>query len=200
VPPSVACPALQYFSALPHKLQDFRKKKLLDIKLFLFSIQILFALQILSHSKKTSARYHNRCTQVFMWSTRYCCQISVDVNSLSCRFSKNPQVSNFMKIHPVGAELFHTDTHDAANSRYSRFLRTHLKTAKKKHGKAGPTTAWFSNVIWYVYKQLGKTYPAFLINKTQLFSCVCHKSPTCSCTTCPWRPITIKLTAKHGRR
>jgi len=23
------------------------------------------------------------------------------------RFSKNPQISNFMKIRPVGAELFH---------------------------------------------------------------------------------------------
>jgi len=24
-------------------------------------------------------------------------------------FQKNPQISNFMKLHPVGAKLFHAD-------------------------------------------------------------------------------------------
>jgi hypothetical protein len=41
------------------------------------------------------------------------------------RFSKNTQVSNFMKIRPVGTELFYayrqTDRHDEANSRSSQF-------------------------------------------------------------------------------
>jgi hypothetical protein len=53
------------------------------------------------------------------------------------RVSKNPQISNFMKIRPVGAELFHaerqtggqtdrqtdrhTDRHDEANNRFSKF-------------------------------------------------------------------------------
>jgi hypothetical protein len=40
-------------------------------------------------------------------------------------FSKNPQISNFMKIRPVTAELFHadgrTDGHGEANSRFSQF-------------------------------------------------------------------------------
>jgi hypothetical protein len=37
------------------------------------------------------------------------------------RFSKNIQIPNFMKIHPVGAELFHADRHDESNSRCSQF-------------------------------------------------------------------------------
>jgi NADH:ubiquinone oxidoreductase subunit H len=41
------------------------------------------------------------------------------------RFSKDIQISNFMKICPVEAELLHeerqTDRHDEANSRFSQF-------------------------------------------------------------------------------
>jgi len=39
-------------------------------------------------------------------------------------FSKNAQISNFMTIRPVGAELLHeykrTDGHDEANIRFSK--------------------------------------------------------------------------------
>jgi hypothetical protein len=31
-------------------------------------------------------------------------------------FEKKAQISSFIKIHPVGAELFHTDGHDKAKS------------------------------------------------------------------------------------
>jgi len=47
-------------------------------------------------------------------------------------FSKNNQISNFMNIRPMGAELFHADRrrdlHDKANSRFSQFC----ERAKKK--------------------------------------------------------------------
>jgi len=41
------------------------------------------------------------------------------------------QKSNFMKIHPMGVQLFHangwTDRHDEANSRFSSFCESALK-------------------------------------------------------------------------
>jgi len=48
----------------------------------------------------------------------------------SADFRKNTQISNFMKIRRVGAELFRadgrtdgqTDRHDEANSRFSKFF------------------------------------------------------------------------------
>ena len=33
---------------------------------------------------------------------------------------ENQQLSNYIKIRPVGAKLFHADTHDEANSRSSK--------------------------------------------------------------------------------
>jgi hypothetical protein len=43
-------------------------------------------------------------------------------------FSKNNQISNFMKIRPVEADLFHadrqTDRHEEDNSRYSQLYES----------------------------------------------------------------------------
>jgi len=155
----------------------------------------------ISHSKKTSARYHHKCIQVFIWSIRYCCQLLVDLNFLSFLWVFEKSSNTKFHENPSSDSRVVTCGHTwRSKQSLSALLRTHLKTAKK-NGKAGPTTTWFSSVIWFVYKQLGKAYPALLINNKQLYSCVCHKSPTCSRTTsCPWRPITIKLTEKYGRR
>ena len=44
------------------------------------------------------------------------------------RSSKNPQISNFMKIRPMGAEFFHadgrTDRRDEANIRFSQLCKS----------------------------------------------------------------------------
>jgi hypothetical protein len=34
---------------------------------------------------------------------------------------KNPEISNFMKIRPLEAELLQTDRHDEANTRFPQF-------------------------------------------------------------------------------
>jgi len=43
-------------------------------------------------------------------------------------FSKNTQISNLVKIRPVGAELIHEDGqtsgHDEANGHFSQFCQT----------------------------------------------------------------------------
>ena len=50
-----------------------------------------------------------KCILVFMYSTRYSCPILMKPDLLDIFFSKNPQISNLMKIRRVGAELFHAD-------------------------------------------------------------------------------------------
>ena len=51
------------------------------------------------------------------------------------RFSKNTQISNFMKLRPLGAELFHadvlTDGYDEANSLFSQLCESALKMARR---------------------------------------------------------------------
>jgi len=54
-----------------------------------------------------------------------------DTGIFLLRFSKNTQVSNFKKIGPVGAELFHsngrTDRHDEANRLFRNFAKAPIK-------------------------------------------------------------------------
>jgi hypothetical protein len=61
---SVACPTVPYFSTLSHKRHDFRKN-VIEHKMCVLILSTNFVWNI-SHPKKNSARYYNRCTQVFM--------------------------------------------------------------------------------------------------------------------------------------
>jgi hypothetical protein len=68
---SVLSLPLPYFSALPHKRDDFREKTLLKTK-YVFWFSLLLFMRNISYSKKNSER---RCHKyVFMWSTSYFCQ------------------------------------------------------------------------------------------------------------------------------
>jgi hypothetical protein len=62
-----------------------------------------------------------------MYSARYSCQILTKLRGFLAGFSKNTQISNFMKIRSVGAELSfaggradgQTDRRDEASSPFS---------------------------------------------------------------------------------
>ena len=60
----------------------------------------------ISYFKKSSASFCHKCTNVFMYSTRYSCQILMKVEFSRQIFEK--YTPNFMKICPVGSQ-FHSD-------------------------------------------------------------------------------------------
>jgi hypothetical protein len=72
-----------------------------------------FSLQLLSETSFFLSRIQwdmiKKCVLVFMQSTSHSCQIYNKTSSFLDIFSGNTQISNFIKIRPVGAELFHAD-------------------------------------------------------------------------------------------
>jgi len=80
-----------------------------------------FSLQLLSETSLTLRRIQRNITC-------YSCQILIKLDFFLDRFSKNTQISNCLKILPVGAELFHTDrlTHTTKLFLFA-ILRTRLK-------------------------------------------------------------------------
>jgi hypothetical protein len=74
------------------------------------------------------AQYLNHCATAVPLHVKYPLFLS-DFNEINFldRFSKNSQISDFMKIRPVGAQLFHadrlTDRHEEANIRFRNFAK-----------------------------------------------------------------------------
>jgi len=101
---SVACPTLQHFSTFSHKRYDFRKKKFTENKM-----SVLFSLQLLSEIFLILTRVGRDIIKNEYW---YSCIVPVSL--VRChwnlyffdRFSKNAQISNFVNIRSVVAELF----------------------------------------------------------------------------------------------
>jgi hypothetical protein len=99
---SVACPDYLINDTI------FGNKKLLNICVFWFSLQLLSEIFL-------SLRRNERDMIISVyWSS---CKMSVilakfkrNLNFID-RFSRYMQISNFTKIHSVGAELFHVDVH-----------------------------------------------------------------------------------------
>jgi hypothetical protein len=74
-------------------------------------------------------------------------------------FSKNAQISNFMKISLLGAELFHanrgTDGHDEANSSFSQFCERALKCVTRINTVFSKRSTPVTEAMEYMAKKLG---------------------------------------------
>jgi len=101
---SAASPALLYFSILSHKRHDFRK----DVNGSKMCVLILSTTFVLL----TARRIVRDIIKNVYWSP---CKVPVILDRVLWNFnfhnrlSKNTQISNLLKIRPVGAELFHAD-------------------------------------------------------------------------------------------
>ena len=111
----------------------FKKKtKLLNTKcVFWFSVQLL------SETFLILRRNERDMIKNVFWSSRKVTVILVrfswNLNFLNIFSKNNTQIPNFTKIRPVGAELFHADRHDKANS----VFRTSAKAPNQKGYKKG---------------------------------------------------------------
>ena len=75
---SVDCPALRHFSTLSKKRQDFFWGGGIQHKMCVLIFSAAFESSI-SSSKKNSARYDQECISVFTQSSRYSCQILMEL-------------------------------------------------------------------------------------------------------------------------
>jgi hypothetical protein len=116
------------YNIFPHYLINSTiKKKVIEHKMCVLIFSTT-SVRNISLSKKNSARYYKKCTVTIMQSTCYSCPLLRQHDFLD-RFFKKTQISNFIKIHPVRAELFHvdswtngqTDRHEETNSCFSHF-------------------------------------------------------------------------------
>jgi hypothetical protein len=113
---SVVCPPLQYVSTLFSKIIIEHKTCVL-----IFSTTFVWNISPL----KNWARYDQKCVLVFKYSIRYSCQILVKLEFSHHIFEKYSNMSNFMKIRPVGAVLLYavrrTDGPEETESGFLQF-------------------------------------------------------------------------------
>ena len=95
------------YNIFPHYLTNgtIFGKKVTEYKMCVLIFSTDFAWNI-SYSKKIWERYDQKLTEVFMWNTRYSCQILIKFQISRQSFEKYSNI-NFMKIRQVGAKMFH---------------------------------------------------------------------------------------------
>ena len=118
---SVACLAVTYFPTLSHKRRDFREEKFIKHKICGLIISTNFVWNI-PHSKKNAARYYHKSTSIFMYNIRYSYRILIKRKFCRLVFV-NLQMSNLMKIRPLGTELFHVER--------ATYIHTYIETDRQ---------------------------------------------------------------------
>jgi hypothetical protein len=119
----VACPELNYFSTLSRKRHAFPKTFLNTKYVLWLSLQLL---SDISHSQKKLTRYDKKtCIGLHIMFPLFLSDFN-ETLIFSIEFLINPQISNIIKICPVGAEFIiraggQTNRHNEANSRISQF-------------------------------------------------------------------------------
>jgi hypothetical protein len=147
---SVSCPALQYFSMLSHKLHE-SKKKLLNTRCVL-----KFSLQRLSETLFILSKTERDVIEIVCRSS---CNVPVnlvrffwDLNFLYI-FPKNTHLSNFTKIRPVGADVFHANKRTEGQADMTNLIDTFCNFANAS--KEGYKFCIYTNsLIWSLYKFL----------------------------------------------
>ena len=137
--PSVACMAPQYFPTLCKKDTIWGGGEIIEHKMFLFFSKLFSELfLVLGRSERdTITNSHRALREVLDIIVR----VEWNSNFLGI-FWKNTQISNFVKIRPVGAELFHAD---------GRTDTTKLIVAFRNFVNTSKTMVKFS---YFVYWQL----------------------------------------------
>jgi len=109
----VANLAATHFSTLSLKQHDLRKN-LFRHAMCVFIFSKIFVLNVY-HSKKNSARYHHKYAYIFMYSTRYCCQILMKPEYSRQSFERSSNIkfhenlSSGSRIVPCGRADGRTD-------------------------------------------------------------------------------------------
>jgi hypothetical protein len=117
-------------STLSHKRYDFRKNVIKQKCVLIFSTNSVWNV---SHSKRISAAYYHKCTHricLYIKCPLLLSYFNKNLNLLH-RFSKNTQISNFMNICSMGAELFRADG------------RTYGQTDRHRHYEANSSISQF---------------------------------------------------------
>jgi hypothetical protein len=115
------------------------------------------------------------------------------------RFSKNTQISNFMKIRPVGAELFHVsrriDRHDEPNSRFWKFLLTLIKISIDYYSKLHSKMVFVMQKLYVLCKEtefFGITDMTFWLRSVMSWYIRIVRSLTMDLMTRLWFPSVVE--------